>query len=129
MTPSENSIELKGSVLDLLVWQVPNEVLNGFKVHEFEERIGISEIRFTLPTRELRGSENTTQVRINREQGSVLQSALSLVLEELGTDEFQTRTGHDFAEGCAALKQLNDLFSCNADGSRKRSEKFCGDRV
>ena len=46
MPINPNYVEIDESALDLLAWNVSNEVINGFKVSDFEKTIGVSEHEF-----------------------------------------------------------------------------------
>jgi hypothetical protein len=105
-------IEFDRNVSDLLIRQVPNEVINGFQVDRFEDVIGVSDVQFTSLTLELRRLGGA--IKIDSQQGFIFRRALNMVLNELGPDEFQTRTGHAFEEGSAVLKQLDDFLASDA---------------
>ena len=95
---------LSGDVFDLLVRQVPNEVLNGFKVADFEATVGTSPERFKFIADALR-ADDRTQGFVGQETAGYLRNALALCLLALDT-EFETRTGFSKDEAMAVLQAL-----------------------
>jgi len=55
---NEDSLELEQDELDLLVWSIANEVINGFKVVDFERGIGSSLDDFKHMANKLRALPN-----------------------------------------------------------------------
>ena len=106
MTSTRPDLELKDDARELLVMQIPNEILNGFKLNDFEGRVGISEPEFRTLAKALRSE---TRVVVNGEQALALRNALSEVMDEL-TTEFQTRTGYYLSEASTVLRQLDDFI-------------------
>jgi len=105
MTSTERYLDLTGESKKLLTIVVPNEILNGFKIAEFERVVGVPESGFRAMTIAFRSEPN---VAVNREQAIVLRNALNAVMIEL-TSEFQTRTGYELLEAAEVLLQL-DVF-------------------
>jgi hypothetical protein len=99
--------ELEPSDLQLLAWQIPNEVVNGFKVEDFNQRVGIPKEEFKTRAIRLRGMPEEARVTLSAQEVSAFRNALSLTLDELGIDEFQTRTGFDFEVGLQLLRKMN----------------------
>lgn len=106
----QGRIELGNAEFELLAWAVPNEVINGFKVDNFERVIGTSEEQMKVIARNLRATPKKCSTSIDHQQAQVLKNALAVVLQELGEDEFQTRTGCDFEDGQKILRALNSLI-------------------
>ncbi len=101
-------MQLGPDELNLLVWNVSNEVINGFKVNGFGERIGASEKEFQDVAKRLRLlSEAGNCVVLNLHGLGLLRNALALTLQELGVNEFQTRTGFSFEKGQTTLEEMN----------------------
>ncbi len=97
---------LRRDELDLLAWNIANEVVNGFKVENFESRIGVSFEAFKEIAFRLRSTPNTETASLDLHEARIFHNALAVTLEELGEGEFQTRTGHSFATGNLVLKNL-----------------------
>ncbi len=104
MSTSQPLVFLSGDVFDLLVRTVPNEVLNGLEVEDFEAAIGTSEERFKFIVEALRADERT-QGFVGRETAGYLRDALGLCVLQLDT-EFETRTGFSSDEALAVLQAL-----------------------
>ena len=105
-TANEKRFELQHEELDLLAWNVANEVINGFKVANFEEQIGTSLEKFRSVAVRLRSIPSTETATLAVSEVRVFHNALAITLEELGEDEFETRTGHSFEKGSLLLKHL-----------------------
>jgi hypothetical protein len=99
-------MDLDSSELQLLVWAVPNEVINGLRVDDFPGKIGVSKADFKRFALRLRQSEHTA-AQLEKEEARAFRNALSLVLVELGEDEFQTRTGFNFEMGQQLLLKMD----------------------
>ena len=103
-------LELGADEIDLLLFSVPNEVINGFQVDDFDNRISITEREFEELADHLRRlSEKKEAIILNARNAQVFRNALFIVLEELGIEEFHTRTGHDFAQGQIVLNRLDSF--------------------
>ena len=110
MTASTNGLELNASESALLVWNVPNEVVNGFKVPNFEQVIGVTEAHFANVAKHLRSEATGASVLINWTNVRAFRNALQAVLAELGEPEFQTRTGVPLSVGEEVLDRLDTLL-------------------
>jgi hypothetical protein len=99
--------ELDPSELELLAWAVPNEVLNGFKVENFQPTIGISEGEFGKRANRLRQAQEDIQTGLTLPEARAFRNALSLTVDELGIEEFHTRTGIDFEAGLQLLRKMD----------------------
>ncbi|SEG45057.1 hypothetical protein SAMN05421819_2998 [Bryocella elongata] len=109
-------LEIDEGTMDLLVWNVANEVLNGFEVIDFESTIGISKDDFKSIVVSLRGLSKEARIMLDLKEVRLFRNALAVVLEELGIEEFDTRTGHSFEEGNAILGQLNLFIDTQVEG-------------
>jgi tryptophan synthase alpha chain len=89
---------------DLFLANIPNEVLNGFRVPDFQTRIGVSEVRFAELSERAR---NTGEIPV--EAVRPLRNALVETLRELEW-ELHTRTGLTEEEGNEILQQLNAVL-------------------
>jgi hypothetical protein len=107
----QTQLEIDPDESDLLVWSIPNEVINGFKVDRFQDRIGESEEQFKSASNRLRSLSKTRgPVMLSAHEVEIFRNALALTLEELGVDEFSTRTGHEFDKGQLVLRGLDDFL-------------------
>jgi len=104
-------IEIDESTRDLLAWNVANEVINGFKVIDFEKTIGVPEQEFRLIALALRDLPKGTKAGLDLEKARFFRNALAVVLDELEVEEFSIRTGHGFNEGHAVLQKLDSFIS------------------
>jgi hypothetical protein len=107
MTVASDYVEIDESALDLLAWSVSNEVINGFKILEFEKTIGATEQEFRLIAVALRGLPQGTRAGFEFNKARIFRNALAVVLNELGVGEFAVRTGHDREEGRTILELLS----------------------
>lgn len=106
----QGCFELGKDEFGLLVWEIPNEVINGFVVNNFEQTIGVSKEELTAIAKKLRSKPESGDFMIDRGQALILRNALAAALQELGLEEFQTRTGHDFQDGRRILRRLDELI-------------------
>lgn len=104
------NVELNRDEIDLLAWNVANEVVNGFPVEHFTTTIGAPLEVFRETAIRLRtvDAENAT---VALPEAAMFRNALALTLKELGDEEFHTRTGHSFEEGNAILTRLNRFLT------------------
>jgi hypothetical protein len=117
ITVTSNYLEIDESALDLLAWNVSNEVINGFNVPDFEKTIGASKQEFQVICVALRGLPKGTKPGFDLKKAHIFRNALVIVLEELGEEEFDTRTGHSIEEGRTILQQLS-LFVDRQQGGQ-----------
>jgi hypothetical protein len=93
--------------------QILNEVVNGFAVPDFEEALGMSrgEAEKLLARAHnaagQHGSHSETFALSNTE-AFFFKKALGRTLDELGRDEFETRTGYAFEVGQNKLAELQE---------------------
>ena len=104
-------VQLGPDELDLLASNISNEVVNGFKVHDFQSRIGVSEEEFKAISKRLRSESAPEYVSMSAHKAHAFRNALALTLEELGVEDFQTRTGHDFDHGSLILREFDRILS------------------
>lgn len=90
-----------------------NEVLNGFAIQSFEATVGISRSELEMLFEYFNDHPAGSQVQLTRTQASAALNALRVSLDALGSEEFQTRTGFDFAESEIAGQRLTRIL----DGS------------
>lgn len=92
--------------------QILNEVVNGFRVPDFEETLRASpssakELLTRVHCVAVRASESQT-FTLSNEETHFFRRALLATLDELGEDEFETRTGYPFEEGQKKLADLRE---------------------
>jgi hypothetical protein len=117
MSLSVDGVELRGEAPFLLMWNVPNEVLNGFEVENFEETIGVSEAQFAAIAERLHPETANDLIRIQSDDVRPFRNALQAVIDELGEWEFQTRTGCDLSEGEKLRDDLDRFLREREEGS------------
>jgi len=93
--------------VDLLAWNVANEIVNGFRIEQFTTTIGISVEQFKELANRLRSVQKGQSVRVTVTDAAALRNALVATLRELGEEEFQTRTGYSLAAGDTMLAHLD----------------------
>ena len=101
MTSENCKLSITRQQRELFLANIPNEVLNGFRVPDFETRIGISEARFA----ELSDRARQTGI-VPLEAVRPLRNALVATIRELEW-ELHTRTGLERQEADEILRQLN----------------------
>jgi hypothetical protein len=87
-----------------------NEVINGFKVPDFERTIGVPTGSLERLLRQIHTLHATEELTLDVIGTRAVRNALRETILELGIEEFQTRTGYDFQEGEAILLKLNRLL-------------------
>ncbi len=102
----------------LMFWEVPNELINGFRLADFDQHVGISEAVYIELSKELRRNPAKRQ-QLNRAEGAILRNALKAVLQELGEDEFQIRTGIDYLDGHELLRRFDDSLQASTQAENK----------
>jgi hypothetical protein len=107
---NEKRFELQYDELDLLAWNTANEVINGFRVENFHEQIGTSLEDFRRVAVRLRSTPSTEAASLTMSEARAFRNALAITLEELGEDEFETRTGHNFDKGNVLLRRLEKFL-------------------
>jgi hypothetical protein len=85
-----------------------NEVLNGFRLDDFDETIGASREEFRPLLGHFWGLPEDG-VTLDLCQALAFRNALRESLRELGTEEFQTRTGYSFEYGRQILAELDSV--------------------
>lgn len=101
-------LELRADEIDLLIWNVPNEVINGFRVDDFQNRISMSEEQFKDLSNRIRVfSEKKQPIVLYAREARAFRNALRIVIQELGPEEFHTRTGYEFSDGQAIFGRLD----------------------
>jgi len=108
--PNEKKFELQPDELDLLAWNIANEVINGFQVENFDEQIGTSLEDFRCVAARLRSMPDTETVALTVSEVRTFRNALAITLGELGEDEFETRTGYSFDRGNILLKSMGSFL-------------------
>lgn len=103
-------VKLDADAVDLLAWNVANEVVNGFRIDPFAATIGTSVEEFRELVNRLRSVPHGESVEVTVIDATALRNALDATLRELGEEEFQTRTGHGFTAGNSMLAHLNCLL-------------------
>jgi hypothetical protein len=93
-----------------LLRSVLNEVLNGFEVPDLEKRIGFNRRSLEDLLDRLRRLGDRTGTKLDLDQTRAFRNMLFEAIKELGTEEFQTRTGYGFVQGNDALKKLDRLL-------------------
>jgi hypothetical protein len=90
-----------------------NEALHGFRLEHFDEAMGTSREEFRKLLGHFGGFPEDA-VSLNLRQVSAFHNALRETLQELGTEEFQTRTGYTFEYGQRILLELDGLISAES---------------
>lgn len=90
---------------------VLNEVLNGFEIPDFEARIGMDREGLSNVEKRLQGLRDGEEITLKLSETRAFRNALFETVKELGVEEFQTRTGHDFDFGNAMIGKLDHLLS------------------
>jgi hypothetical protein len=116
MAKTPNYVEIDKSALDLLARNVSNEIVNGLELQDFEAKIGIPKHEFQSLCVALRGLPKGESTNFHVEQARIFHNALEVVMEELGVEEFDTRTGHPFAEGTTILQVLAGFVEMHEGG-------------
>lgn len=109
-------LDLEPDEWNLLAWEIANEVINGFAVDDFQQRIGISEDEFKSIAKRLRLISKTENIQLATHDALPFRNALELTLDELGVDEFEIRTGYDFDDGNRLLQELNHFLEAGSPG-------------
>jgi hypothetical protein len=110
MKSDERRLEIQPDELDLLAWNVANEVINGFKVEGFSLRVGVSVEDFKRIANHLRSIARPESVKLSLDEARVWRNALGLALDELGDDEFETRTGYSTQIGNRLVSRLTEFI-------------------
>jgi hypothetical protein len=113
MTVMERYLQLAGTARELLVSQVPNEILNGFDLQNFKRVVGVTRDEFKLMVVALRAT--SPGASISSAQAIIFRNALAEVMKELGT-EFQTRTGYELTEASVVLGQIDAFLGASQGG-------------
>lgn len=94
-----------------LLESVLNEVLNGFEIPDFEKGIGMDRDELGKLAKQLRTLRDDEEMVLDLNQTRAFRNALFETVKELGLEEFQTRTGHDFDYAKATIKNLDHRLS------------------
>jgi len=91
--------------------QILNEVVNGFRIPRFEETLGAThtsarELLAKVHAAAVRRGGDTQTFIFSEEETRFFRRALLATLDELGEDEFETRTGYPLEEGQKKLAGL-----------------------
>ena len=93
-----------------LIGNVSNEVLNGFRIENFDVTIGSTRDEYQDMSQRL-FKQQRFQALVGHKETVLLRNALAATLAELGLSEFQTRTGCDYEYGQALLKRMESAMS------------------
>jgi hypothetical protein len=93
-----------------LLQSVLNEVLNGFKVPDFDQRIGMNRGEAEELFKRIRSLHCGDSLTLGLHEARAFRNALSETIKELGPEEFHTRTGYTLSHGNASLNRLDGLF-------------------
>lgn len=90
-----------------------NEVINGFRVPEFERTIGMEKASLKQLLRHLHTLNDSDELDLGIRETRAARNALCETLRELGPSrwEFQTRTGYDLERANAILTKLDCLLA------------------
>lgn len=94
----------------LLLSNVLNEVINGFKVEDFDRAIGLKEPELQRVFTYLQNLRTGTEPRFSAIELAALRNALRETLRELGSEEFRTRTGFYCKEGQKLIDRIGSLI-------------------
>lgn len=106
MSSSPPSMFLSDDTFELLVRVVPNEVIRGLDVLDFEQAVGLSRTAFEDLVNTL-GAEGRTQGFIGMETATYLRNALGITVLAFDPGEFQTRTGFERSDALTLLQELS----------------------
>ncbi len=90
---------------------VLNEVLNGFMVDDFNAAIGLERSELERLLKYLSRLPDDSEVELTLVEMRAFHNALRETLDELGIEEFHTRTGFEFEEGERVFKKLDYLLN------------------
>jgi hypothetical protein len=111
-----NYVEIDESALDLLAVNVTNELINGIKVQDFDTVVGVSRQKYIALAVALGGLPKGQSAKFHLEEARIFRNALEVVMEELGVEEFDTRTGHPYVEGKTILQLLVGFVEMHEGG-------------
>ena len=91
--------------------QILNEVVHGFRVPDFEVTLGASmssasELLTRVHSAAVQRKSDWQIFTLSKEETHFFRRALLATLDELGEDEFETRTGYSLEEGRKKLEAL-----------------------
>jgi len=93
-----------------LLCGVLNEIINGFVLHDFNKVIGTDKENLEPLLAHLCDLPKGAAITLDRTQTIAFHNELRESLQELGVEEFQTRTGYGFEEGQRILRELRVLI-------------------
>ncbi|SDG03000.1 hypothetical protein [Terriglobus roseus] len=92
----------------LLVWALPNEIVNGVGYEHFEAALGMTEDEYVTLIGNLRSDGRTFM--LSRQEAVLMRTSLSEVIGMLA-NEFQTRTGYSDSEAENLRKRLDAFMN------------------
>jgi hypothetical protein len=87
-----------------------NEVINGFKVPDFERTIGAERNSLAQLLAHLHTLQDADELTLGLVEMRAVRNALRETIRELGVEEFHTRTGYDLEQGEALLLKLDQML-------------------
>jgi hypothetical protein len=97
---------LAGEAFDMLAVRVPNEVLNGSRIENLEEALGMTREQFGTFLKAIT-ADGRTSGWADPQTAATLRNALAVAVLELNSTEFQSRVGYTHEEATEMLTQLN----------------------
>jgi hypothetical protein len=94
----------------VLLGNALNEVLNGFEVSEFEQTIGATKSEVESLLQKLHQLSKVDEVQLDLMQARAARNALCETIRKLGVEEFEIRTGYEFARGRAILDGIDSAL-------------------
>ena len=90
-----------------------NEVINGFRVLDFEQTIGVDKARLEKLLQHLHTLHDADKLTLGADETRAIRNALRETIRKLGVEEFHPRTGYEFQQGEAMLAKLDSLVAEN----------------
>ncbi|MBS1800215.1 MAG: hypothetical protein JSS95_10350 [Acidobacteria bacterium] len=116
---AHTDIELSASEAELLLNAIPNELINGFELNNFESTIGIGIDQLKSISENFQDFSKSNKFVVHCSEARSLKNALAAVLNELGIEEFQTRTGFEHDEAQRLLGDMERILTeNNKEGAR-----------
>ena len=94
-----------------LFGNVLNEVINGFRVPEFERTIGMEEESLRRLLRHLHTLSDSDGLDLGTREARAVRNSLCETLRKISPWEFHTRTGYDLERANAILAKLHSLLA------------------
>ena len=94
-----------------LFGSVLNEVINGFRVPDFERTIGTDRDSLKKLLTHLQTPGDADELVLGMKETRAIRNALQETIRKLGAWEFHTRTGYELERGKEVLAKLDKLLT------------------